>query len=151
MEFIGNNRRQCNSNSAQPFEKGRPGLQAVSVPERTQRGDGAPRRRGGGSVPWRSPPCPHPASPFLSSSWLGASLGSRVQTSSPTLSWSSWNPGLPGQRGAQDAAGSGGLPAAGVGTDRFLLVNHLLQSSTCFLNLHLGNSGFRIFKIRSFF
>ena len=151
MEFIGNNRRQCNSNGAQPFEKGRPGLQAVSVPERTQVGDGAPRRGGGGSVPWRSLPCPHPAFPFLSSSWLGARLGSRVQTSSPTLSWSSWSPGLPRQHGAQDGVGWGVLPAAGVGTSRFLLVNHPLQSSTWFLNLHLGNSGFRIFKIRSFF
>ena len=151
MEFIGNNRRQCNSNGAQPFEKGRPGLQAVSVPERTQVGDGAPRRGGGGSVPWRSLPCPHPAFPFLSSSWLGARLGSRVQTSSPTLSWSSWSPGLPRQHGAQDGVGWGGLPAARVGTSRFLLVNHPLQSSTWFLNLHLGNSGFRIFKIRSFF
>lgn len=53
--------------------------------------------------------------------------------------------------GTQDGAGWGGLPAAGDGTSWFLLVNPLLQSSTCFLNLHLGNSGFRIFKMRSCF
>lgn len=95
MEFIGNNRRQCNSNGARPFEKGRPGLQVVSVPERTQVGDGVPRHRGRDSVAWRPQSCPHPASPFLSSSWLRARLSSRVQTGSPTLSWSFRGPGRP--------------------------------------------------------
>ena len=110
----------------------------------------------GDSIAWRPQPCSHPASPFLSSSWLRARLSSRVQTGSPTLSWSFRSPGLPWTvrlpgRGEGWGVRRQGLAAAGDGTSRFLLVNHPLQSSTCFLNLRPGNSGFHIFKIWSFF
>lgn len=64
MEFIGNNRRQCNSNSARPFEKGRPGLKVVSVPERTQVGDGAPWHRGRGQRCLEIPALPPPSLPL---------------------------------------------------------------------------------------
>lgn len=158
MEFIGNNRRQCNSNSARPFEKGRPGLKVVSVPERTQVGDGAPRHRGRGQRCLEIPALPPPSLPLPEQQLAQGQAELQSPDRLPDLELVVQEPRPPPDSAAPRMGRGGGrrwrqqgLAAAGDGTSRFLLVSHPLRSSTCFLNLHLRNSGFHIFKIWSFF
>lgn len=114
----------------------------LCVPERTQVGDGDAPAWGWGQRPLEIPALPPPSLPLPEQQLARG----QAELQSPDRL-----PDLELVIGTQDGAGWGGLPAAGDGTSWFLLVNPLLQSSTCFLNLHLGNSGFRIFKMRSCF
>ncbi|KAJ8793988.1 hypothetical protein J1605_003398 [Eschrichtius robustus] len=77
----------------QPSEKGRPDLQVLNIPERTQVDDGAPWHgaRGAGG-PGRPSHCPRPASDFPIGSRLWSKLSSRLRMGSTPLSWSPRSP-----------------------------------------------------------